>query len=128
MVGLGSAPMNPASLEFLKIALGCDIVEGYGCLYFTLALMLIIFYSYGSTENCGAGGRANAPDYTSAGTVGPPGISMEWKLVDVPSLGYSSEDKPNPRGEIYTRGDPNFKCYFKGQIMAFIFPKSALTF
>ncbi|TCD69755.1 hypothetical protein EIP91_006291 [Steccherinum ochraceum] len=98
LLGLGSAPMSPASLEFLKIALGCDIIEGYGC-----------------TENCGAGSRANAPDFTSAGTVGPPNISMEFKLVDVPALGYTSEDKPNPRGEICTRGVNNFNGYYKDE-------------
>ena len=70
--------------------------------------------SYGSTENCGAASRVVATDFTSAGTVGPPGISLEWKLVDVPALGYTSEDKPNPRGEICTRGAPNFIGYFKG--------------
>ncbi|THH29715.1 hypothetical protein EUX98_g4475 [Antrodiella citrinella] len=98
MLGLGSAPMHPVGLEFLKISLGCQVIEGYG-----------------STENCGAGGRAVAFDPTSAGTVGPPGISMEWKLVNVPALDYSSEDKPNPRGEICTRGATQFTGYFKDE-------------
>ncbi|KAH8102303.1 acetyl-CoA synthetase-like protein [Cristinia sonorae] len=98
VVGLGSAPMNSNTLNFLRIAFGCDFKEGYG-----------------STENCGVGCQAIASDNTSAGTVGPPGICLEIKLVDVPSLGYTSEDKPNPRGEICTRGASVFKGYYKDE-------------
>jgi hypothetical protein len=26
---------------------------------------------------------------------------VKWKIVDVPELGYSAQDKPCPRGELY---------------------------
>ncbi|TCD63627.1 hypothetical protein EIP91_005178 [Steccherinum ochraceum] len=98
IVGCGSAPITPSSMEFLRVALACDVIEGYGL-----------------TENCGSASRVLPGDPSSAGTVGPPTIGMEWKLVDVPSMGYTSEDKPNPRGEIYTRGGPCFQEYYKDE-------------
>ena len=42
--------------------------------------------------------------------------NVEVKLVDVPSLGYSAEDKPNPRGELCVRGASVFKEYYKGSL------------
>lgn len=66
------------------------------------------------TENCGSAARVLPGDPRSAGTIGPPTIGVEWKLLDVPAMGYTSEDKPNPRGEICTRGGPCFKEYYKG--------------
>ncbi|THH33861.1 hypothetical protein EUX98_g219 [Antrodiella citrinella] len=98
LVGCGSAPITPSSMEFLRVALACDVIEGYGL-----------------TENCGSASRVLPGDPTSAGTVGPPTIGVEWKLVDVPSMEYTSEDKPNPRGEIYTRGACCFSEYYKDE-------------
>ena len=76
---------------------------------------------YGATESCAAGTRSYPQDSTSAGTVGPPGIGLELKLVDVPSLGYSTDDKPHPRGEICMRGEPIFKKYYKGSLFKHLF-------
>ncbi|KAH8107025.1 acetyl-CoA synthetase-like protein [Cristinia sonorae] len=98
LVGCGSAPITPSSMDFLRVALACDVLEGYGL-----------------TENCGSAARVLPGDPTSSGTIGPPTIGCEWKLVDVPAMGYTSEDKPNPRGEIYTRGGPCFKEYYKDE-------------
>ena len=54
-------------------------------------------------------------DKGSSGTVGAPHINIEVKLVDVAAMGYTSEDKPFPRGEICVRGDGCFTQYYKGQ-------------
>jgi long-chain acyl-CoA synthetase len=69
---------------------------------------------YGMTENCASCTRTLPGDPTSTGTVGPPQPSVEIKLVDVPSLGYSAEDLPNPRGEVCVRSQNCFKYYYKG--------------
>ncbi len=71
-------------------------------------------FSYGMTENCGSFVRAWTDDPTSSGTVGSPLPNAELKLVDVPEMGYSAEDKPFPRGEICMRGAQRFTCYYKG--------------
>jgi long-chain acyl-CoA synthetase len=76
--------------------------------------LMNMFFSYGSTENMGGATRTWWGDHKAAGTVGPPHPCAEIKLVDVPSMGYFAEDKPNPRGEIYVRGDHCFREYYKG--------------
>ncbi|KAF8350833.1 long-chain-fatty-acid-CoA ligase [Amanita rubescens] len=91
----GSAPISPDVLDFLKIAFACEVVEGI----------------YGMTET-------SLPfDPTCSGTVGPPQPVNEVKLVDVPSMGYTSEDKPNPRGELCIRGVNCFTEYYKGDML-----------
>ncbi|CEP17591.1 hypothetical protein [Parasitella parasitica] len=44
--------------------------------------------------------------------VGPPLASIRAKLVDVEKEGYTAEDLPNPRGEIYVCGDTVFAGYW----------------
>ncbi|TCD68839.1 hypothetical protein EIP91_009553 [Steccherinum ochraceum] len=99
-MGLGAAPMNADSVNFLKIASNA---------FFVLT-------GYGMTEMCGCGTRTHPRDYTSAGFVGPPCIGIEIKLIDVPALGYTSEDRPNPRGEVCLRGVPRFLGYLKDEV------------
>lgn len=74
----------------------------------------VLVGSYGMTENCATCSRVWVRDPTSTGTVGAPQPSVEMKLVDVPSMGYTSEDVPFPRGEICSRGPGCFRCYYKG--------------
>lgn len=69
---------------------------------------------YGMTENAATCTKCWPNDPTSSGTVGPPQPINEVKLVDVPSMGYTAEDKPNPRGELCIRGVNCFFAYHKG--------------
>lgn len=92
----GAAPVVPDVLYMLRASFGCEVLEGWGL-----------------TETCGAGARSLPRDPTSAGTVGIVSNNAEVKLVDVPSLGYSTEDKPNPRGELCVRGPSVFQEYYK---------------
>ncbi|KZT18917.1 acetyl-CoA synthetase-like protein [Neolentinus lepideus HHB14362 ss-1] len=94
----GSAPIAPDVMDFLRIALSCDIIEGYGM-----------------TENCGTCLRVWPRDPHSSGTVGGPHPCNEIKLVDVPAMGYTAEDKPNPRGEICVRGVNCSREYLKDE-------------
>lgn len=95
----GSAPISKDILNFLKIAFCCPINEGYG-----------------QTE-CGATGSITWTHDPTCGHVGAPYPACEFKLVDVPEMNYTSEDKnengeANPRGEICYRGYNVFKGYF----------------
>ncbi|KAG9026677.1 hypothetical protein FS837_004535, partial [Tulasnella sp. UAMH 9824] len=83
-ISSGAAPINAAVMDFLKISfVGCEVLEGYAL-----------------TKTCAFGTRTWSDDGAGAtGTIGGAAVFEEIKLVDVPELGYTSEDKPNPRGE-----------------------------
>lgn len=70
------------------------------------------------TENVGTCTRCLPGDSTSSGTVGPPQAANEVKLIDIPSMGYTSEDQPYPRGELCVRGANCFNIYYKGMFAA----------
>jgi long-chain acyl-CoA synthetase len=98
LLSSGSAPLNPEVMDFLRVTLVCNIIQGYGM-----------------TENCATCTRPFPKDPTAAGTVGSPQPANEIKLLDVPSMGYSVLDKPHPRGEICVRGASCFSAYYKGK-------------
>ena len=91
----GSAPIAPKVLSFLKCVFCCPIVEAYG-----------------QTESCGASFSTKLFD-NRAGHVGGPAIGIEYTLRDIPDLEYTSNSKPNPKGEILIRGPSIFCGYFK---------------
>lgn len=66
------------------------------------------------TENVATCTKTWPNDPSSSGTVGPPVPVNEIKLIDVAAMGYTSEDTPNPRGELCVRGANCFKSYYKG--------------
>jgi long-chain acyl-CoA synthetase len=95
----GSAPISKDILDVLRVCFSCHILEGYG-----------------QTECCAASCITSSFDLIG-GTVGGPVAACELKLVDVPHLKYSVNDKdengnPYPRGEICVRGPILFKGYF----------------
>ena len=96
---IGSAPMDSDILNFLRVTLSCEIVEGYGQTEDAAGILLTKTYD------------------PVAGHLGGPGYSAELKLVDVPELEYRSTDidpetgKWRPRGELCVRGPVLFKGY-----------------
>ena len=91
----GSAPIGNKVLDFLRIAFGAEVYEGYG-----------------QTETC-AGLCVTDINELRSGHVGKPVPCCDIKLLDIPDMNYTTEDKPFPRGEILVRGDQIFKGYYK---------------
>ena len=96
---LGSAPMDGYVLNYLRCALSCEIVEGYGQTEDAAGILLTKTYD------------------PVTGHLGGPGYSTELKLIDVPDLEYKTTDiddssgKWRPRGELCVRGPILFKGY-----------------
>lgn len=94
----GSAPLAPEVTEFMRICFSCEVYEGYG-----------------QTETTGGSSVSAFGDWSVSGHVGTPLPCVEFKLVDIPDMGYTSKDLPDPRGEICIRGPACFSGYYKDQ-------------
>ncbi|KAJ6500495.1 hypothetical protein C8R45DRAFT_1051694 [Mycena sanguinolenta] len=105
LLSSGSAPLSRDVSDFLNIAFSCYFAEG----------TKLSFNEYGMTETCAVGNKTWKGDAGACGAVGPPQSSNEMKLVDVPAMGYTSEDLPNPRGELHVRGANCFSGYYKDE-------------
>jgi long-chain acyl-CoA synthetase len=92
----GGAPLSSQCGEFLRAAFGVQVMQGYGL-----------------TETCGGCTVGDITDLDSVYSAGSPICSTEYKLVDVPTMNYSSRDKPFPRGEIWIRGNNVATGYYK---------------
>ncbi len=91
----GSAPIAAEVLDFLRVAFGATVLEGYGM-----------------TET-GCTITLTWPAERSAGHVGGPLPCCEVKLVDIPEMAYLASDTPHPRGEVCVRGPSLFAGYYK---------------
>lgn len=91
----GSAPLSAPVLDFLRVVFSCPVLEGFGM-----------------TETA-AITSLTAPGDLTQGQIGLPSPCVEIKLVDIPEMGYTSKDQPNPRGEIWIKGASVFKGYYK---------------
>jgi fatty acid CoA ligase FadD9 len=82
----GSAPISPELKAWVESLLDMHLIEGYG-----------------STEAGGvfADGLVRRPPVT------------DYKLVDVPELGYFRTDQPHPRGELLVKSEQLFPGYYK---------------
>ncbi|XP_057541271.1 long chain acyl-CoA synthetase 7, peroxisomal [Amaranthus tricolor] len=94
----GASPLSPDVLDFMKVCLGCPLVEGYG-----MTETSCVISSMEESDNM-------------SGHVGSPNAACEVKLVDVPEMNYTSDDQPYPRGEICVRGPIIFKGYYKDEV------------
>ena len=91
----GSAPLDPTLHNFLRVATGTDVVQGYG-----------LTESYASAT-------AQSTQDLSSGNCGRLAPCTEACLVSLPDMEYSVEDKPFPRGELLLRGNNMFREYYK---------------
>ncbi|KAL1497488.1 hypothetical protein ABEB36_008444 [Hypothenemus hampei] len=89
---VGSAPLAENVLTFIRCAMGCVVVEGYG-----------------QTECCAPVTLTIQGDHVP-GHVGPPLACCCIKLCDVPEMEYWSR---NNQGEVCVKGTNVFKGYFK---------------
>lgn len=90
-VVIGSAPISPPVLTFMRAALGCAVLEGYG-----------------QTE-CVCPCTVTLPGDHTAGHVGAPLPCSVIRLVDVPDLGYRAAEGA---GEVCVRGPALFSGYY----------------
>jgi len=89
------APLSYEAELFARICFCCPVSQAYGL-----------------TETCGAASFKLLSD-RSLGHLGGPLDSNEFKLVDLKDMGYTTHDHPNPRGELWIRGNNVTKGYFK---------------
>ncbi|XP_070692720.1 long-chain-fatty-acid--CoA ligase 4 [Pempheris klunzingeri] len=93
----GGAPLSSATQRFMNVCFCCPVGQGYGL-----------------TETCGAGTITEVVDI-STGRVGAPLICCEIRLRDWAEGGYTSKDKPNPRGEILIGGPNVTMGYYRSE-------------
>lgn len=100
---IAGAPLTQRLTESMKIFFSAPVIIGYG-----------------QTEISGAGLISHGDDNLPC-TVGGCLASAEYKLIDLPELGYTTKDinkengQPEPRGEILLRGFSVFKSYFNNE-------------
>jgi fatty acid CoA ligase FadD9 len=82
----GSAPTSPELTDWVESLLGMHLLDGYGSTEAGVALI--------------------------DGEVQRPSV-IDYKLVDVPDLGYFSTDQPHPRGELLLKTENMFPGYYK---------------
>ncbi|KAI3429472.1 hypothetical protein D9Q98_005564 [Chlorella vulgaris] len=97
LVVSGGAPLARHVEDFLKVAMCCRVIQGYGL-----------------TETCAASFIA-VPEVTDhCGTVGPPQPVLSFRLQAVPEMNYDPMAHP-PRGEVIVKGPSVFTGYYKAQ-------------
>ncbi len=83
---IASAPLSPELRDFMESLTGFPLTDAYG-----------------STETGGI---------SLNGVIQNPPIS-DYKLIDVPELGYFTTDKPHPRGELIVKTGRLIEGYYK---------------
>lgn len=94
----GSAPLSLETINYLKdhLSIGLGV-------------------AYGSTESFAAMLYGDPFEINCKNSSGPPALTTEIKLREVPEMGYSPKDKPMARGELMLRGPQIFQKYYKNK-------------
>ncbi|QNI05127.1 AMP-binding protein [Mycobacterium kubicae] len=82
----GTAPLSAEMKNFIEACLGVHVVDGYGLTEVGMV--------------------------TKDGVITKPPV-IDYKLVDVPELGYFLTDKPYPRGELLVKSATSMSGYYK---------------
>ncbi|XP_047311914.1 long chain acyl-CoA synthetase 1-like [Impatiens glandulifera] len=90
----GGAPLSTEVEEFLRVTSCAFVVQGYGL-----------------TETCGLSSVGFPDEMAMMGAVGPPFVYTEFRLEEVPEMGYDPFGDPS-RGEICVRGKSCFSGYY----------------
>lgn len=96
LIATGSAPLSPETHSFIRAALGCMVLQGYGL-----------------TESCAAATCMEASD-SSTGGVGCPVAGAYVKLEDWEEGGYFVKDN---KGEIILGGEMISDGYYKNDLL-----------
>lgn len=92
---VGSAPIDPSTVQFLKASMQIGLAQGYG------------------TTEVFAGFCVSPLFEAKPGSTGPTAINTEVKIREIPDMNYTLNDQGGPRGELLVRGYQNFTEYYK---------------
>ncbi|AGO11823.1 AaceriADR052Wp [[Ashbya] aceris (nom. inval.)] len=93
LITTGSAPIAPETLMFIQSALDLGILQGYG-----------LTETFGGNFLC-------VPYETDCGSCGPPAMTTEVRLRNVPGMSYDAEK--DHKGEVLVRSQQLFEKYYK---------------